>query len=133
MESHNEAHGNDLEWLTNEVKTIELRKSEEERRRKILIVTHHVPCVRGTSEPRHVDSPLNSAFATDLIVDGKDWDGVKMWVYRHTHYSTEFLRESVRVVSNQRGYVFPGQEAKIPEGYGKGKWKAFDVKSVISI
>ncbi|KAJ5573673.1 uncharacterized protein N7459_008100 [Penicillium hispanicum] len=35
------------------------------------------------------------------------WHGVKVWIFGHTHYSTEFKETDIRVVSNQRNYVLP--------------------------
>ena len=35
------------------------------------------------------------------------WDGVKVWVFGYTNYTTQFRERGIRVVSNQRGYVLP--------------------------
>jgi hypothetical protein len=52
------------------------------------------------------NSPLTSAFATDLF-NGEDWPNAKLWVFGHTHFTTEFRKDGIKVLSNQRGYVFP--------------------------
>lgn len=138
--SHNAEHTNDLKWLREQVKMIqqeESRAAKENRqsqsKRKILIVTHHAPSIKGTSEPRFEGSEINTAFATDLLERKEDWKDVVAWVYGHTHYSTEFQKVGVRVLSNQRGYVLPGAEMRAPEGYGKGKWKKFDETFVLNV
>ncbi|KAK2740468.1 hypothetical protein FQN57_006095 [Myotisia sp. PD_48] len=62
-------------------------------------------------------SPWSSAFATDLI--GKKekscLNDIQCWVFGHTHFSTEFLRDQLRLFSNQRGYVLPKQDDNNPK------------------
>lgn len=44
-------------------------------------------------------------------------------VYRYTHFSTEFEKRGIHVVSNQRGYVVPGVISKkgVNDGFDAGK------------
>jgi len=140
VESHNAAHAAELEWLKTEVESIQQhngttskKASPAEAKRTILIITHHAPSIELTSEPHLIGSPWNSAFATDLLTDAEEWSDVQTWVFGHTHYSTEFSKSGVKVISNQRGYVLPGAQMKVPDGCGKGKWKVFDVGKVIKI
>ncbi|PWY73736.1 hypothetical protein BO70DRAFT_389210 [Aspergillus heteromorphus CBS 117.55] len=64
------------------------------QQREVLVVTHHAPSLQGTS----------------------------IWVFGHTHYTTEFMEGGVRVVSNQRGYVLPGSESRtIKDGFDARK------------
>lgn len=111
IDNHNAAHGADSEWLLRE---LELIQDENERaggqgqKRSVLVVTHHAPLTKSTSSPRNEKSPLTPAFATNILLRISKLDGVKAWVFGHTHYSTEFKCRSVRVVSNQRGYVLNG-------------------------
>lgn len=108
VDTHNQMHAEEVAWLREQV------AATQQSRRTVLVVTHHVPTVEGTSRPKYASSPWASAFATELIVpeseDGagaKSWDGVSAWIYGHTHYSNDFVRGGVRLVANQRGYVFP--------------------------
>ena len=71
-------------------------------------MTHHAPTVGGTSDPKFAaGGPVasGSAFATELV-GGPCWDKerVRVWMFGHTHWCCDFVREGVRVVSNQRGY-----------------------------
>ncbi|KAL3455901.1 Metallo-dependent phosphatase-like protein [Aspergillus heterothallicus] len=106
-QSHNEAHSQDLAWLKDQVRHV-----REEGDRKIVVITHHAPMMKHTSAPQHKDSPVASAFGSDLLVSRrmKEWDGVKVWVYGHTHFTTDFDKGGVRVISNQRGYAMPWME-----------------------
>ncbi|CAI4219046.1 unnamed protein product [Parascedosporium putredinis] len=54
-------------------------------RRRILVATHHAPCVHGAQRPDKADKPWASAFVTDLM-----------------------LVKGTRIVANQRGYDFKG-------------------------
>ncbi|KAL4993486.1 calcineurin-like phosphoesterase [Aspergillus recurvatus] len=112
IDAHNRAHREDLAWLQEQIRLIK----EKESGRQIVVVTHHAPMSKGTSEPQHAGSAVSSAFATDLLVNRTlrkgEWDGVKMWVFGHTHFSTEFEKGGIRVVSNQRGYAMPWMEKK---------------------
>jgi len=158
VEAHNHAHQSDLEWLRAEIEAIQHQQNtpvgdndddgrtngegnrlssrnhqSKQKKRSILVITHHAPCKDGTSEPRLASNPWNSAFATDLLSGGHEWQDVKLWIFGHTHYSTDFVKDGIRVLSNQRGYVLPGPQRKNPEGYGKGPWKAFDVGKVVRL
>lgn len=123
VDAHNAAHESDLSWLRKEVQAIhdENKSKASKDRRSVLVVTHHAPSLHKTSSPQYRKSPWSVAFATDLLL--QPWEGVQVWVFGHTHYSTEFREKGIRVVSNQRGYVLPW----ITEG------KGFDVGKVISL
>ncbi len=131
--NHNAAYDADISWLKGQVADIHKIKAHDYRpgqERKIVIVTHHTPSIQGTSSPQHINNPWSSAFATDLI-NGKDWPGVTQWVFGHTHFTTEFKKCGIKVVSNQRGYVFPGMAQK--ENKDKGRKREFDVKRVVYV
>jgi len=70
-----------------------------------IVLTHHAPITRNTSAPKHIGSPLSSAFASDLsnLISSP----VGLWVYGHTHHSNSQNINNVPVVSNQAGY--PGE------------------------
>lgn len=113
VDTHNQMHDEEVAWLRDEVAKVR----SEDPSRIVLVVTHHVPTVEGTSRPKYAQSPWSSAFATELILPDSDrdkeedspkpWDGVAAWIYGHTHYSNDFVRGGVRLIANQRGYVFP--------------------------
>lgn len=114
VDSHNDAHKSDLTWLRAELDNIDPGRS-------VLVVTHHAPSVMETSRPEHLKNPWTSAFATDILSGEKTWGSVTHWVYGHTHYSTDFEKRGVRVVSNQRGYVVPGIRKDVDNGFDAGK------------
>lgn len=101
-ERHNQVHIEELAWLRERVASLHLAG------RRLLVATHHAPCIEGTSRPEHVANPWTAAFATDILQLPGVCDGVGTWVFGHTHYSTEFVRDDIRIVANQRGYVLPG-------------------------
>ena len=72
-------------------------------------------------------NPWTSAFATDVLSGEGAWGSVRHWVYGHTHFSTDFEKRGVRVVSNQRGYVVPGYISK------RGADELFDVGKTIRV
>ncbi|PKS05024.1 hypothetical protein jhhlp_008390 [Lomentospora prolificans] len=113
VEKHNETHEEDLRWLKAEIDNLRSEASKEKGVEKIVVVvTHHAPSILKTSRPEQVANPWTSAFATDILESGA-WYPVTHWIYGHTHYSTEFTKAAVKVVSNQRGYVFPGKDSEV--------------------
>lgn len=141
VEQHNIAHKSDLMWLIRTFQSIQHTNlvhvmQETGLQRQLIVVTHHAPLLKGTSRPEHESNPWTCAFATDVLNDDRwGWDGVKWWVFGHTHFSTEFTESEsgVRVVSNQRGYALSGNadnEKKVQKPRGKG---VFDMRKTISI
>lgn len=111
VEKHNACHAHDHDWLRQEVTTIQARDPEIE----IIIVTHHAPVIDQTASPRHKDSSIQSAFSTDVCNTGQLWRPVKYWMFGHTHWTTQFRVNGIQLVSNQRGYVFPGNTCLVVE------------------
>ncbi|KAJ4146965.1 hypothetical protein LMH87_001518 [Akanthomyces muscarius] len=97
-------HAREAAWLRKEVANLTAAATQQTR--NLLIATHHAPCLDGTSQPEHAHNLWSSAFATEMLASG-DWSPVKTWVFGHTHYSTDFVRNDIRIVANQRGYVMP--------------------------
>jgi len=97
-------HTEDVAWLQSAL--------EEARRCEVpcLVVTHHAPLVHGTSSPCHDNSPMESAFSTDLASLLKDYaDVAPAWIHGHTHHChcsrIMFDEEGmVTVASNPRGF-----------------------------
>lgn len=119
VDRHNAEHVKDLAWLKQEI-TSE-RKEVYESRKHLLVVTHHAPCSRECSRPCEVQSAWSSAFATDLLANGKNnpLKEVRCWIFGHTHYTTDLIKSDVRVVSNQRGYVLPAAQ----NGASRSVWQ----------
>ncbi|KFH47857.1 hypothetical protein ACRE_011660 [Hapsidospora chrysogenum ATCC 11550] len=123
---HNEVHAEEAAWLHEQV-------SRVGRDRQLLVATHHAPCIEGTSRPEHLANPWSPAFATDLLGQ-KTWDGVKTWVFGHTHYSTDFRRKGIRLLANQRGYVLPdGKVLSSNEGKAKRSNQMFDATRFVTL
>lgn len=119
-DKHNAAHESDLTWLRNELQALRQENENVLKRtdtRSIVVVTHHAPSLQHTSSPRDAQNPWSAAFGTDLL--SERWDGVKVWVFGHTHYTTEFKERGIRIISNQRGYVLPWSTGT--EGFMSGR------------
>ncbi|KAL6790872.1 hypothetical protein J3E68DRAFT_411546 [Trichoderma sp. SZMC 28012] len=106
---HNQIHTEEAEWLRKEV--AQLATQDQNNSRQVVIATHHAPCLQGTSKPADTNSPWTPAFATDLVTKG-NWGNVTCWIFGHTHYSTDFRYKGIRLLANQRGYVFPNEKVK---------------------
>lgn len=128
VDDHNAAHQADLQWLREEVTRIRdeersttatsgdrSTRSATKKRKKIVVVTHHAPIRKGSSKPEHENNPWTDAFSTEILgpraggVANPPLD-VDWWIFGHTHFTTSCMRGAVRLISNQRGYVFPGQQ-----------------------
>ncbi|ROT39718.1 hypothetical protein SODALDRAFT_339161 [Sodiomyces alkalinus F11] len=127
VERHNAEHEADVQWLKNEIGLI----ARDEPNNVVIVITHHAPAIQEASRPEYMASPITGAFATDLLPSG-DWGRVEYWIYGHTHFSTEFEKGSVTVVSNQRGYILPGTNIHIG-GKGDTGRREFSAEKVIRI
>ncbi|KAL3433671.1 Metallo-dependent phosphatase-like protein [Aspergillus tetrazonus] len=124
VDDHNGSHEADLAWLLNEIGSIQIEAKKQSQKRSILVVTHHAPSLQKTSSPQHANSPWGSAFGTEILPRLPKSSGVKAWVFGHTHYTTKFKIQGIRVVANQRGYVLP---------WSKGSKDGFNVGKVIYV
>ncbi|KAE8356060.1 calcineurin-like phosphoesterase [Aspergillus coremiiformis] len=123
IDDHNATHAADLAWLVGEIQSIG-RDNDIAEKRSIIVVTHHAPLLQRTSAPQNARNPWRFAFGTDIL--SRASNGVKVWVFGHTHYTTEFKEGKVKMVSNQRGYVLPWSNTKNADD-------RFDVRKVIRI
>ncbi|CAG9977324.1 unnamed protein product, partial [Clonostachys byssicola] len=96
VHDHNRVHADELGWLRDQV------SQAKQNNRTILVATHHAPCIEGSSRPEHAQNPWTSAFASELLGD-KSWEGVKFWVFGHTHYTTRRLSARRRRSFNDEG------------------------------
>ncbi len=145
VDNHNREHDKDLEWLQQQIHSI--RSEQDGSRTRIIVLTHHAPSMRETSSPKDRDSPWRSAFATDLFADGVApiLREVRLWIYGHTHYTTQFSKGTVKFLSNQRGQPLSHfkENPSWNEPWGKGLQKllqqyrqrktCFRVDKVISV
>jgi predicted phosphodiesterase len=90
-------HAEQHAWLLEEVE--KARQSGEH----VVIITHHAPSRRDTCSEEDAEAGLEDAFVNDH--DANCVDPVRLWVYGHTHRSTELKINSTKVVSNQLGYA----------------------------
>ena len=101
VEQHNDAHKSDVEWLRAQL--MEIKKEPD---RRVMVLTHHSPTLlEEAHDPRHRNSKLTSAFATDLLPE-LDTSQVKIWAYGHTHFNHPSIKVGeVELITNQRGYI----------------------------
>ena len=96
-----------------------IRKSvAESTAEKIVVVTHHLP-TRQVVAPQHLDSLINSAFATELgdfIANSR----IDVWIYGHSHTNIDAAIGKTKIVSNQLGYVF--NDEHLINGFDAGKF-----------
>jgi hypothetical protein len=62
VDDHNSEHNLDVEWLRNQIDSV---RQEKNRSHRVVVITHHAPSIRETSNSTEVDSPWSSAFGTD--------------------------------------------------------------------
>ncbi|CAF1028242.1 unnamed protein product [Adineta ricciae] len=90
-------HAEQHTWLLEEI-----RKARENQE-NVIIITHHAPSRRETCTDDDAESGVAGAFVNDHDEDCQDH--VRLWVYGHTHRSTNLMINSTKVFSNHRGYV----------------------------
>jgi UDP-2,3-diacylglucosamine pyrophosphatase LpxH len=44
---------------------------------------------------------MNTGFATEILHEFEDID---LWIHGHTHHCVDYMKNNIRVVSNQYGY-----------------------------
>ncbi|GAD96825.1 hypothetical protein PVAR5_5490 [Paecilomyces variotii No. 5] len=127
VDEHNIAHHSDVSWLKRVIEAMRNENPDAEAQqvhtRSVLAVTHHAPSLQGTSNPQHGESPWRFAFASNILEQSST--DIKTWVFGHTHYTTDFMRNGIRVVSNQRGYVHHKRKSN--------GMKSFDSEKVINL
>ena len=118
VSDHNTEHSADVEWLQNQIRDIKKGERVDSkgttRSREIVVVTHHAPIRRGSSQPRDENNPWSDAFSTQLVgINGNEpLSSVRWWIFGHTHYTTSCSRDGVNFISNQRGYVLSRSDEK---------------------
>eukprot|EP00455_Lapot_gusevi_P018325 TRINITY_DN1998_c0_g1_i2.p2 TRINITY_DN1998_c0_g1~~TRINITY_DN1998_c0_g1_i2.p2 ORF type:complete len:145 (+),score=18.37 TRINITY_DN1998_c0_g1_i2:154-588(+) len=104
IEDTSRFHLEHLDFIQREAQTA------KELGQKCVVLTHHAPLPKNTSEPQLFGRPVNTAFSTDLG-DMLNYDGffasypaIHTWCFGHTHFCTDFYYRGVHIVANQRGY-----------------------------
>ena len=97
---NNEVHAAELAWLKSAIAKVKAAG------RQAVVLTHHAPSCHGTSAPEHSNSPISSAFSSDL--EYLLTPPVVLWMFGHTHYSSDQHINGVRLCSNQVGYPNEG-------------------------
>lgn len=81
---------------------------EENKGRKLLIMTHHGPS-RLSVHPRFdKDDILNAAYVNEYDQYILDHPEIKVWVHGHTHDSHDYKIGETQVLCNPRGYMRKG-------------------------
>lgn len=68
-----------------------------------IVVTHHLPH-RSSIDQKFLTSPLNPAFASDLLCDSEH-GRVSVWIHGHTHCRVNYNIGSTQVLCNPHGYL----------------------------
>lgn len=82
-----------------------------------VVVTHHLPTFKVVA-PRHKDSPISSAFATELKAYIES-SGIDFWIYGHSHTNIDTMIGNTQIVCNQFGYVSHEEHL---QGFDGGKY-----------
>jgi predicted phosphodiesterase len=106
VEMHNDAHGEDLTWLNEQVSVIQ----DTDPNRRIMVMSHHCPTMsRETASPSHLEDAngIRTAFSADLSQE-ICWTSpqVVVWAFGHTHFNCDYIDKATgkRVIANQKGY-----------------------------
>lgn len=96
-----------------------IRKSVlESVAKNIVVVTHHLP-TRKVVAAKHLESVINSAFATELN-DFISESRINYWIYGHSHTNIDAVVGNTQIVCNQLGYVFANEH--LLSGFDSGKF-----------
>lgn len=92
VDDTNKWHEQQHTWLVQQIK--EARENGEH----VIIITHHPPSI---NDIRSLEYKIKKHRQADSE------NPVRLWIYGHTHKSNDNQRNSIRLLSNQRGY--PGE------------------------
>lgn len=96
-------HDDSVEWIKYILN--DNNSKNENDRKKVIMVTHFPPINENVSNPKYKDCPLRDYFTNDFNTLGISLDNIKLWISGHTHYSHDFVKDDVRFLSNQLGYI----------------------------
>lgn len=75
---------------------------------KRIVVTHHAPMINPVT--KYTRTTLTPAFNSTDIMTIIDEHQPELWVYGHTHECDDHFRKKTRIISNQRGYQYDGNQ-----------------------
>ena len=105
------------DMCNNHVRSVRYIKSELNKLNPsdiCIILTHHKPYL--TKNPKKDNIRFAQAYESDIIGNAiKLPDNVKIWGYGHTHIKDDTIIDSVRVVSNPKGY--PSQHTQFTPNF----------------
>jgi len=81
--------------------------AEQNRDKKIVVITHHVP-LTSVGNPAFTKDLASGYYESDLSELILDNPHIKLWAYGHTHYQNDVLVGETRMINNCVGYK--GQE-----------------------
>lgn len=104
----NRLHEECLEFIT---------KSLDNKKRKTIVVTHHLPSVLCNSLYNN-NSPINEAFCVD-ITDKIEKSKSNFWIYGHSHFNQKpiYIGNTI-LITNQLGYIHNAEQKSFkPDAY----------------
>jgi hypothetical protein len=85
--------------------------------KKVIIMTHFPPTQEDTINIKY--TPLNqeskNCLAWNNILDFLNLNNVILWISGHTHFSYDFIKNNIRLISNQLGYKHEIGNTKLSE------------------
>lgn len=78
--------------------------ADENKDKKIVVVTHHTPSFQSCSEQYKHDYLMNGAYHSELSEEILQRPQIKLWTHGHTHHCFDYTIGETRVVCNPRGY-----------------------------
>jgi len=95
----NEWHAEHVQWIADEVERIK----QEQPDKKVVVLTHHAPSKYECTYPSS-----RGEIGEEIEYDNLEYllgDPIIAWGFGHTHWSSDFIINGTRVVSNQSGYI----------------------------
>ena len=134
VEHHNQEHALDVEWLKNEITSIQMH----EPKRRVIVATHHAPSLKHTMNPLLENEPWRSALAAEILEsESENWSQapcLRYWIFGHTHWNSETRIGKLVLCSNQKGYERDkGSEGVQSAAKSGPKVVHFDVRKTIEV
>lgn len=93
-----ELHKKSVEWIRKIIINNNTNK-------KIIMITHFPPINENVSHPKYKNEPGKDYFSNNFESLNIPLTNVKLWISGHTHFSYDIMKNNVRFLSNQLGYV----------------------------
>lgn len=79
---------------------------------KIVVMTHHAPSIESANGHSGKDRDILPAYVCNLEEFIKKNPEIKLWCHGHLHDDANYQIGECRVISNPRGYVYWGEDAR---------------------